>query len=63
MLRSNMQMMHYAIKYAHFHNISVTGICTLIMSGLKLVFDIVEISESKVFTEGILNISFLTTKE
>lgn len=63
MLRSNMQMMHYAIKYAHFYNISVTGICTLIMSGLKLVFDIVEISESKVFTEGILNISFLTTKE
>lgn len=24
MLRSNMQMMHYAIKYAHIYNISVT---------------------------------------
>lgn len=58
MLRSNMQMMHYAINAN-----CITGICTLIKSGLKLVFDIVEISESKVFTEGILNISFLTTKE
>ena len=63
MLHSNMQIMHYPIRYAQIYNISVTEIWILIKSGLKLVFDIVEILESKVFTEAILDISFLTSNE